>query len=317
MFRIFILFLAFMLPACDNAGNENQAAPDLAASKSDPQADKPAPAAPTTEELDLADKIVAFANRAKEALDNGHYSLPDVLAANTRHYQQTWRLPARPKRPERNDYIFMPPEGLFNEQEAVDLQKAFAGMDKAMNNLFGHYANLEKYVADQTIRDDGKKGKDLSDRIEKAHTQYMAARKTWLEIVNKRAMAAEKILLAGHPLERQMQAALNILAQFREVSSILASGSPQQQMLAACRQIIQEQMALGAKPPFPASPRLERPYREFLKQVEDYVTKLSTGIAEGFHSLQTRQLNDALARCQKSYNEFVEAANSPQPAAKR
>lgn len=267
---------------------------------------------PTPEEIRRADKIVAFSNQARGVLGNGFYTLPDSLRDNVNKYLETWHLDPRPKAAGRQaaGKRLVPPQGIFDDAEAAQLTLSLQEMDKALAAMLGHYTELEKYIADNTIHDDGKKGAELAEKLAANHESFMKARDSWLGIVEARAAEAEQILLRDHPLQRQILSARYIFAQMREVAALFRAGEANKEILANLRQNLNRIIAEAGKPPFSASPALERLYRDFLKQAGAYSQILESGIGEGFYSGKKRELNDAAINCHKSYNEFARAANS-------
>ena len=309
-----------------------------AASQSVPE---PAPEPPLSpEERTLAERALDFHNTALHALERGHYALADALNANTAFYLKTWHLPKRPRamgKRQSDRARLTPGAGLFNEEEAAKLAKALDGMDKALDSLLGKYAALESYVADNRIRDDGARGKSLARSIAGEHAVFMAARKTWLDIVEARAAEAEAVLLREHPLRRQIEAAGAIFAACAQVADVIGAveeapsadkgGSPkaaqpsteaatQATLDAAARATLthihtelDNRIAEAARPPFAAAPQLERLYRAFLQEAQAYAGALGRGLDEGFFPLQRRELNLAAERSRAAYNAFVREAN--------
>lgn len=306
-----LLLLALLLCGCnddsrapsDNGGAEVRA--PISQRPGAQQEEKP----PSPEEVAAAEKITAFANRVTQYLEHGFYSLADVFHANTQAYLKTFRLPARPDVGQRRPDALQPEAGLFNEQEARDLTAGWQAMDKALSALLGHYANLEKYVADRNIRDDGALGRELAERIELAHGQFIGARRSFLAIVQKAAGEAQRALLYNHPLARQILAAENIFAQMREAGDILASGSAEPELLRAICANIRAEMELGARPPFPAAPNLERLYRNYLKAVGSYAGALEQGSEEGMRQFQRREISESARASILAWNEFAKEAN--------
>lgn len=312
MNRFLFLLLAILLAGCESGPQPGDAARETASitqSNEQKQAAEPEMQIPEPEPeaLARADRIIAYSNRAHEALEKGHYSLADRLYENSRRYLENWSLPATTRKLPR--FNLKPEEGLFDEKDARLVTEGLLGMDRSLADLLGHYANLEKYVANPEIRDDGKQGRALAARIRTAHESFIAARRTWLEIVQARAAEAQELLLYRHPLQRQIMAGNDIFAQIGEVTHLLGSGSPQTELLRACRQNIEDLIALGAKPPFPARPALERLYRAFLKQAQQYLTSLERGLAEGFYQVQKKELNLAGQNCAAAWNLFAREAN--------
>lgn len=301
---------------------------------------KPAPQPELSpEERGRAEAALDFHNTAMNALETGYYALPEALYANARFYLKTWQLPGRPRNVGAREAArarLRPQAGIFSEEEAAKLTAALAGMDKALDSLLGKYKALEDYVADSRIRDDGVRGKALAARLDADHAQFMAARKTWLEIVEARAAEAEAALLRGHPLQRQIEAAGAIFAGFGRAAEVLGAedaaaadevgskgaaaekqaGEAAATLEAAARTTLQHihteltnRIAEAGKPPFAAAPQLERQYRAFLKEAQAYADALGRGLAEGFYPPQRRELNVAAARSRAAYNAFVREAN--------
>ncbi|MDE7241125.1 MAG: hypothetical protein K2N62_04495 [Desulfovibrio sp.] len=286
-----------------------------------------------------AEAALDFHNTALNALETGYYALPEALYANARFYLKTWQLPGRPKNMGGREAArarLRPEAGLFSEEEAAKLTAALAGMDKALDSLLDKYKALESYVADSRIKDDGARGKTLAARLSGEHAQFMAARKSWLEIVEARAAEAEAALLREHPLRRQIEAAGAIFAGFGRAAELLGAedavaadevaargaaaekqaGEAAATLDAAARATLQHihtelenRIAEAGKPPFAAAPRLERQYRAFLKEAGAYAGALARGLAEGFHAPQRRELNVAAMRSRAAYNAFVREAN--------
>lgn len=323
MYRLFLCLAFVLICACGCSNKEDsekeKAASEItapaagcgrqgmAASSQAAQAEQ-RQSAPGPDELDRADRMIAYNNRVNEELDNGFYSLGNTFYGNSRRYIQIWQLPVRPKTRKRADLT--PEKGLFDEAEAALITDGLRRMDKALDNLLGHYADLEKYAADDRIRDDGKLGQKLAAQIKNDHASFIAARDSWLGTVRKRAAEAEEIALYHDPLQRQIMAANMILNQLREVNNILASGSPEPDLLRACCQNIVTAVDDGGHPPFPARPAQERLYRAFLKSAGAYRDLLEMAANEGFHPTQLRQIQDAARACAAAWNEFVKETNS-------
>lgn len=260
--------------------------------------EQPEPDAAT---LTHADKMLEYHNRIQTMLNKGMQA--DAVMTGAEIYQSAYRLPRLPKGLRANG--IQPPRGLFNDAEAKKITAALQGMDKALVEMLSHYASLEKYVRDDSIRDNGKQGRALVKKIGSAYAQYVGERNSWLGIVDKAASEAESALLYKHPLKRQILTAREMFVQFREVGNLLATGDPERALLEACHQNISNLLVSAGAPPFPAKPALERDYRAFLKQVQVYADVLDRGINEGFHSLQRRELNVAAEASRKAYNNFA------------
>lgn len=287
------------------AGDETAGKKTDATGNAAPEALRPAADAPTAAQLAHADRMLAYHNNIQARLAKGQPA--DFLMANTRIYAEHFQLPKRPKIPRKSDLA--PPEGLFNGAEAKAVTQALGEMDRAFGRMLSRYGQLEKYIDDASIRDDGKKGRELVKDISSAHAEYIAARKSWLETVQKAARQAETTLLHDHPLRRQILAAQNIFQQYGEVADLLSSGADAGPMLHSCVQNLQNLLADAGKPPFLAKPALERAYRDFLRQVAVYVAMLERGMAEGLHNAQRREINEAAENSRAAYNIFVADVN--------
>lgn len=258
-----------------------------------------------------ADRTLQFSNLATGVLTDGYYALPDALHDNINYYLDAWRLPKKPRvhGADRAKKAMRPPKGIFNEKEEAALTAAFQEMDQALGSMLNDYASLEKYVADDSIRDNGKEGKRLGKKIADSHSRFMKARKTWLEMVDARAEEAQAILLREHPLERQILDASKMFSIFREITALLVLENPEKSAVAALRQNLDQVLADAKRPPFPASPQLEREYRGFLKTVDKYLQSLDAGLKEGFFTPQKKILTTDVINCHKTYNSFAKLAN--------
>lgn len=258
-----------------------------------------------------ADKILEFHNNAKTALNSAYFQLPFSLHKNAAHYRETWALPKKPKIAGKawGNKLLTAPKGLFTLDEEKQLARGLAEMNAALDKMLVHYRELEKYLADDSIRDDGKKGLELADQLDRGQGEFMAARRTWLEIVESNAARAENALLGEHPLRGQITAAAGMFAQFREIGEILKLDKPDREMLAALCGNISENIEQAEKPPFNAPPSLERLFRAFLKTAKNYVKVLRRGLNEGIFGKQKREILKAAKNCQDAYNKFAQAAN--------
>lgn len=304
---LLILFCLFLLAACNEDSPKTGKAEQPTRTQPSAEAIKKArlEQAKRAKKLEQADKILAFHNQTMNLMAHG--LLADRLAANVHIYEATFNLGKRPRGPRHSSLL--PPKGLFGKAETAAMTDALTGMDKALTTMLSHYNALEKYVADTTIRDDGKHGRELVKQIGQTYGDYLAARKSWLETMKKEAANAEALILEKHPLKRQIIAAQGIMNQFQEIASLFASGKPPVANLKACQANLKAYLAEGEKPPFTAEPALEREYRAFLKQARVYLDIFERGLTEGFHGVQKRELNSATLACQAAYNRFVNKTN--------
>lgn len=258
-----------------------------------------------------AEKIIEFHNRSHTALASGYYAIPDSLIDYVGKYRSDFRLPPHklPSGKKAAQDKLMPARGLFTEQEAADLAKAQQDMDRTLAELLNDFHDLEAYINDPEIMDDGKKGEELSRKIISGHSQFIKARKSWLEIVEARAANAEKILLEEHPLRRQILCAHKILNQIRETELLINADSAS--ALPELSRSVRELTRLAKTPPFQGAPQHERIFREFLKKVDSWRHILDRGLKEGLHTSQKREIAKAAKEAVTTYNAFARAMNSP------
>lgn len=292
-----------LLPAAGKGKKDGEEA------KKDAQDKAAAPLAP--EERERANKILEFSNQAINALSKGYFTLPEKWHRNSRRYAGTWRLPKSPRLLSRAHSVekMTHPRGIFDEQEEKALTEGLREMNSVAMEMFDNYKVLEKYVADDSIRDDGKQGLELAAKLEKGHAQFIKARDSWLEIVEANAARAEEALLRGHPLRRQIFAASRLFSQFSEISRLLKMEEPDKSMLEALSSAINANIADAEKPPFNSSPALERLYRAFLRAARQYENTLRRGISEGLFTPQKNEIIKADKACRILYNKFAMAAN--------
>lgn len=292
-----------------DAAGAKKAASDVAPS----EASAPEQPAPSSEELDRADSLVAFSNGVSMALSSGRYAQADVLMAYTKYYLAEWNLAKRPSvNPSEDDALarrLVPPPHLFTPEEEKALASHVQSMDKSLSSMRADYRALEKYVEDVSIQDDGAKGRQLGSSIAKAHAAYISARDAYLGIVEAKAAPAEELLLRGHPLKRQIQAADNIFGVYLKTAELLTPEKHDRDALVALRKKLAENIEDGSRPPFMASPEAERPYREFLRHAAQYAASFDRGLNEGFHNTVRQELNNAALASRAAYNDFVRVAN--------
>lgn len=259
---------------------------------------------------DNADQILAFANKSQKILAGDYYTLPDVLQAYSQIYGQIWQLAKMPPLPKQKPDL-KPDKGIFSLTEERALDRALKGMDRELEKIRNAYADLEKYVLDETIQDDGKKGEQLCKLIGTSHAGFVKARKDWRSLVEARAIEAEDYLLAEHPLKRQVLAARQIFEQMNEALELLRMQDTRRTDLEPFETALGELAIQAAKPPFPAAPALERLYRGFIREVEHFDKVMAAGLNEGFHAQIKRELAKIMERSRNAYNAFArEASNS-------
>lgn len=264
-------------------------------------------ARPDESQLDWADKVLGYANLAQEHFNAGYFHLADVLGNNVENYTHSFQLAERPRNPGAFNDGLKPEQGLFDEDEEVALATGLREMDRALQAMFRKYIGLDKYVKDDTIIDDGKLGNELAADVAELWQKFREERSKWLELVEGKAREAERLLLYDHPLRRQIMAAQDMLEQMAQLDHLgreeAAKGAPE--LLTHLASLAD----IASRPPFPASPALERTYRAFLAEVEDYQLVAARALAEGWHPTQQTELRRAENRVRQAYNAFAAAGN--------
>lgn len=315
---LFPALLACLIFGCSSedappsADSSEKAIPDSAISSQQ----TPPPGAAERQE---ADHVLQFTNRATGILTEGYYRLPDVLQDNVNYYLKTWQLAKLPRisGAKRAAGALVPPHGIFGDAETRDLENSLKDMDKALAAMLGHYGDLEKYVSNPEIRDNGKQGKQIAEKIREEHSRFLKGRNAWLGLLDARAAEAQKILLSEHPLERQILASEGMFVIFREAAAQLALDKPDRAALQALAVRLKELAGQAAKPPFPADPLLEKEFRSFLKKVDKYIQSVDAALMEGFFSPQKKEINNAMISCRNAYNIFARTANNAASSARK
>jgi len=316
-----VLSLTMLLAACKSdkkeEGDSKPAEQSAVAPKAEtpPAVEQPQEASPppSPAELDRADRLVAFSNAASTALAAGRYAQADVLIAYTKYYLAEWQLAKRPAiNPDGDDALarrLVPPVGLFTPEQTKKMAASVQDMNKAIASMRADYHQLEKYVEDAEVQDDGAKGRSLGASIAKAHAAFVVARDAFMQIVEGEAAPAEDMLLRGHPLKRQIQAAERIFAVFGKTATLLTPEKPDREALQNLRQELASALADGGRPPFMAAPDLERRYRGFLKQASRYAELFDNGLEAEFYAPLRFEMNNAALASRAAYNDFVRDAN--------
>lgn len=262
-------------------------------------------------DAESAGRILDFYNNAWQIFTDGYYSLAGKLLANAKHYLSNWEMPSRLKISGRKEAAanLVPPKGLFDDAEANALAQALTDMDKALDRLLDNYSDLKNYGVVEAINDNGAFGNQLRERMELANSSFIRARKSWLNIVERRAAEAEATFLHDHPLRRQILAGQEILANIRQIGRLTAAEAATPDILNDLRANINALIANAARPPFPAAPGQERLYRSFLKHAENYSILLKRCSGKGVEGALRRELRDSASQCANSYNEFAESVN--------
>ena len=269
------------------------------------------PGADSGDQLRKAEKVVELFNRANELLEKGYFGQSRELARNVYIYSRVWQLPRRaPSKAAKNDLrAVKAPKGVFTEKEEKALAASLDNMDKALEAALKSYRSLEEYILDDSIRDDGKRGRALAAAIESRLARFNKARRAWISLWEKKADSAEAFIWRGHPLRRQIIDAQRIRRILNQALNLTREGDGAAEALKEADASLREILADAEKPPFRGSPALERLYREFLKKVDACEKSLGQCAREGRLANKRLEIAIAVSRVGVAYNAFAKAVN--------
>ncbi len=259
-----------------------------------------------------AGQILDFFNTAEKNTSEDWFTQADHIAFFVRIYLGEWQLPKYDK-PLIDQKSFLqklsPPDDLFDPSKKKSLQAAVARMYEALATMHSSYRELERYVGDTTIQDDGVKGKRLSKKINAAYQTFGRAKKEYFSLFEQEAVWAENIFLEDNPLRRQILEAKVLFSLLRDVSFELSSDTVDLSKTRALEKQIFAHIEKAERPPFKGHPLAERQYREFLKKARLYAEDLRLGNQEGFYPHVRNLLNTDLANIRSGYNAFIQYLN--------
>ncbi|MDR3320551.1 MAG: hypothetical protein LBS77_06535 [Desulfovibrio sp.] len=297
-----------------SAISEKTPAPDGAAPASLRESYGPANSPLSPEERKKAADIIDYFNLSNTILAEEPYTLPESCFAAVREYLQTWCLKPLPKVVKNAEAVLkrlVPPHQLFAKEMDVQFLRHIGDMNMALNEVLKEYRRLEIYVGDRNIVDDGVLGKKIIAALDVAYQKFLTSRNNFLKQMEDGEVSAraEDGLLRDHPLGRQIRLAREIFSLFRQTAFLLGEEHSARAALTQVGDNLKNALDDAGKPPFRASPGVEREYRAFLKEASRFAEILSRGLAGSFHASVRQSLNDATAASRRAYNDFVRAEN--------
>lgn len=258
-----------------------------------------------------ANDILLHTNRVFSLLRDVYDAYVTSLLQLANAYEHTYTAPEPPARPARAalSSSLAPPEALWGPDALRAFREGVAGMDAAMDSLRADYMALMRYVADDSIKDDGIRGKGLVKAMRRSGKAYGTARDKVLSSMDSEAGKAEETLLRGHPLRPQIMAAKLLTARMRLAPAMLAGDAPDPRILERWRKELEGMIQEAAMLPCAVAGDVERRWRAFLRTAGEFPQTISIGQRAGFDGLIRRQLNTAYTRAQHAYNVFAEAVN--------
>lgn len=214
--------------------------------------------------------------------------------------------------------VSAPPAAMFGEKNAAAMADDLKAMDSASQSMQEKYRDLQAYVRDRKLKDDGQKGDQLSGDISDAYKKFQAARGHFLEIMDAKAEDAQDVLLRGSPLRAQVRMARRIFGDFRKCAEFITAGEPDQNAMAGLVDRAAADITTAENLPFPVSGEAEMTYRAYLKEARAVEAAFRRGISESFHAPVRTAINTAWQQCGDGYNRFVDAmgeaeVRKPQP----
>ena len=202
------------------------------------------------------------------------------------------------------------PEATVFGSDAASLSADLKVMDGKRASMQASYAALERYAADRSAIDDGKKGAELVASLEADYKAFAKAREHFIVTVNAKAEDAQGVLLRAHPLKAQVLLARRIFEGFRKVADAVGIGEPDAKIMAGILEGIAADIEMAEQLPFPLAGEVEMAYRHYLKGSRAVLDAFRQGVS-AFYSQDVRQgINEAWTMCRTQYNAFVDASSA-------
>lgn len=265
------------------------------------------PASPA--ERDTALAIVEYTNRVYEVLRDsecGRRPLRILAAVDT--YRELFVAERVPGTPPAESCARELAKGtrLFGVN-GDELEGLLRTMDEQRVAMQQDYTSLRRYMADESIMDDGELGERLCRSMEESYAVFEDARSLFLESVDARGEEAQLVLLRDHPLREQVRLALHLFSDMSRASDRIAPGEPDPKALSSFIEAIDADATTAERLPFPIPGEVEMNYRHFLKEVRVLQGILARGCIESFHAGVRADLSSSFRECHRRYNLFLDA----------
>lgn len=319
------------LTACDTGDRERKpAAPaaepapsaETGARSGAARADTPAPAPRTylprqwremreeapagEEELRRANACLDYANAMTEWMLSRDAGYALWLYVSADHYMRHAALPRLTPRPAAfARTAALKPPAVWPRASADAITASLKAMDAAVDRERQLYAALTDYALDETIVDDGKKGRELLTSIARQWEACEDARRRIALEVESEARAAEAVTLKGHPLRPQILSVRLFFRRMRDARALLGENEADARSLTAWHAELQGILDEAAFLPFAVPGESERLWRAFLRTARAFPDAVAAGLSQGFHPAVRKALNAAYVEAEKSYNAFA------------
>ncbi len=269
---------------------------------------------PTSEERRQAEAVVEFANEAGSVVADrlcGRYPL--LVMREVQAYRRDFTArPLAVEAPQAGCAAAGVPESqaaVFGS-DAELLRADLKVMDQKRAAMQAAYAALERYVADRTARDEGKRGAELADSLEANYKAFAKAREHFITVVNAKAEEAQGVLLRAHPLKAQVLLARRVFEGFRKAADAVGFGEPDAKLMAGILEGIATDIDTAEHIPFPIAGEVEMAYRHYLKSSRSVLNVFLQGVSASYSQDVRRGINEAWTKCRTQYNAFGDASSA-------
>ena len=274
---------------------------------------EPGPA-PSPEELAKAQRMVDYANLADRTMAGlcGRYT--DFFKLGLAEYASSFStLGFGVDKPRAGclTRALSPSDDLFPDGERARAVKDLETMDALREEMSREYEALRAYVKDGELVDDGKRGRQLVQRIETLLAQYADSLEDYLALVDRAAAEAQDVMLTAHPLRDHVRLATDMVSVIRKVAERIALHDPDPGWLDVPMANLDEEIERAWRLPFPVAGEVEMHYRQFLKAARGLADLMRQGQLESFHPEVRKAMNERWSVCLAEYNAFVDALAAP------
>lgn len=311
LFLCCVLFLGLALCACQEEPprkavlDKDAAAAVVAtavASLQTPEA--PAPA----EDVAAADRLLAAGNALWRWADVAGIHAGHLLR-QMEEGMRTWLLGTAVERPAELDDRPVPEVAVWGKDDQARLRDQMATMRRTLTVMEKQVAAFRAYLLDDSIVDDGARGKKLLRRVRDAHAEFSKARDGLLVLVRERGRQAEDVVLQGHPLKEAIRSARFLFSRFLLGSVLLREANPDDVAVNGWRTEMEEALAGARGRTQGMTPEEHKLWLAFVDKAAIFPRLVAQGQEDAFSNATRRQLNLALQDCQEAYNAFVAAYN--------
>ena len=269
---------------------------------------------PAPEEREHAEAVVEFANEAGAVVADGLCGRYPLLVmrevqAYRRGYAARHLAVEAPRAGCAAAGVPEPQETVLGS-DAESLRADLKAMDGKRASMQAAYAALERYAADRSAIDEGKKGAELAASLEADYEAFARAREHFIAVVNAKAEEAQGVLLRAHPLKAQVLLARRLFEGFRNGADAVGSGEPDAKIMAGILDSIAADLDQAEHLPFPMAGETEMAYRCFLKSARAVLDAFRKGVSASYSQDVRKGINEAWTQCRAQYNVFVDKSSS-------